>query len=119
LADTCEALIAALYLDGGLDAARQFIVRELAERIEEVRQPGYSGRDHKSRLQERLQALGHGLPAYRVIAEAGPEHRKVFQVEIVADDRLLAQGSGRTKKDAEQEAARLALEALDPPLPPD
>lgn len=117
LADTCEALIAALYLDGGLDVARQFLVRELAARIEEVRQPGYFGRDHKSRLQERLQALGHGLPIYRVIAEAGPEHRKVFQVEIVADDGLLAQGSGRTKKDAEQEAARLALEALEPPSP--
>ncbi len=113
LADTCEALIAALYLDGGLEVARQFLVREFAPRLDEVRQPGYFGRDHKSRLQERLQALGHGLPIYRVIGEAGPEHRKVFQVEVVSEDRLLAQGTGRTKKDAEQEAARLALDTLD------
>ena len=58
LADTCEAIIAALYLDGGLDAARGFLTRELGARIEEARQPGYFGRDHKSRLHERLQGLG-------------------------------------------------------------
>jgi ribonuclease-3 len=112
LADTYEAMIAALYLDGGLDAARQFLLRELGPRIDEARQPGYLGRDHKSRLQERLQALGRSLPVYRVAAEAGPEHRKLFQVEVVVDDRTIAQGAGRTKKDAEQEAARVALETL-------
>ena len=67
LADTCEAIIAALYLDGGLEAARGFIVREIGLRIEEARQPDYFGRDHKSRLQERLQSLGRALPAYRVL----------------------------------------------------
>jgi ribonuclease-3 len=113
LADTCEALIAALYLDGGLDAARQFIVKALGPRIDEARQPGYFGRDHKSRLQERLQAMGRSLPHYRVAAEAGPEHRKLFQVEILVDDAVLARASGRTKKDAEQEAARLALDSLE------
>lgn len=112
LADTCEALIAALYLDGGLDAARAFIVRELAPRIEEARVPGYFGRDHKSRLQERLQGLGRSLPCYRVSAEAGPEHRKQFSVQVVVGDLVLAEGEGRTKKDAEQEAARAALERL-------
>lgn len=112
LADTCEALIAALYLDGGLEAARAFIVKELALRMDEARVPGYFGRDHKSRLQERLQSLGRSLPSYRVSAEAGPEHRKQFSVQVVVDDQLLAEGEGRTKKDAEQEAARAALERL-------
>jgi ribonuclease-3 len=113
LADTCEALIAALYLDGGLEAARAFIVKELALRMDEARAPGYFGRDHKSRLQERLQSLGRSLPLYRVSAEAGPEHRKQFSVQVVVDDEVLAEGEGRTKKDAEQEAARAALEGLE------
>lgn len=113
LADTCEALIAALYIDGGLDAARAFLLRELGPRIEEARQPGYFGRDHKSRLQERLQRLGRPLPSYRVQAEVGPEHRKVFSVQVLVGGETVAHGEGRTKKDAEQEAARLALEALE------
>ncbi|HJU41479.1 MAG TPA: ribonuclease III [Vicinamibacterales bacterium] len=113
LADTCEALIAAIYLDGGLDPARQFLVREFGAAIEQARQPEYFGRDHKSRLQERLQALGRPLPAYRVAGEVGPDHRKLFHVEVVVGDDVLAQGVGRTKKDAEQEGAKLALEALE------
>ncbi len=115
LADTCEALIAALYIDGGLDAARGFILRELGSHIEEARQPGFFGRDHKSRLQERLQSLGRSLPHYRVSAESGPEHRKLFVVQVTVDDVQLAQAEGRTKKDAEQEAARLALAELPAP----
>ncbi|MEW6322022.1 MAG: ribonuclease III [Acidobacteriota bacterium] len=112
LADTCEAVIAALYLDGGLDAARQCILRELGPGIEEARVPGYFGRDHKSRLQELLQGLGGPLPVYRVTAEVGPDHRKVFQVEVVVGDEVIAQGAGRTKKEGEQDAARLAFERL-------
>jgi ribonuclease-3 len=117
LADTCEAIIAALYLDGGLEAARAFLVRELGPRMEEARRPGYFGRDHKSRLQERLQGLGVALPAYQVVVESGPEHRKMFAVQVMTGQRVLARGEGRTKKDAEQEAARLALEALEPDVP--
>ena len=113
LADTCEALIAAIYLDGGLEPARQFLVREFSVAIEQARQPEYFGRDHKSRLQERLQALGRPLPAYRVAGEVGPDHRKLFHVEVVVGEDVLAQGVGRTKKDAEQEGAKLALEALE------
>jgi ribonuclease-3 len=113
LADTCEAIIAALYLDGGLEAARGLIVRETGARIDEARRPGYLGRDYKSRLQERLQGLGRALPVYRVLVETGPEHRKVFSVQVSTGDQPLAHGEGRTKKDAEQEAARLAIETLD------
>jgi ribonuclease-3 len=114
LADTCEALIAAIYLDGGLEPARQFLAREFAPAIEDARQPESFGRDHKSRLQERLQALGRPLPHYRVSGELGPDHRKQFHVEVVVGDEVIAQGVGRTKKDAEQEGAKLALEALRP-----
>ncbi len=109
LADTCEALIAGIYLDGGLEPARQFLLRELAPDIEDARQPEYFGRDHKSRLQERLQGLGRPLPSYRIASEIGPDHRKLFYVEVVVGETVLAQGAGRTKKEAEQEGARLAL----------
>ena len=112
LADTCEALIAAIYLDGGLDPAQQFLTRELSSHIEDARKPEYFGRDHKSRLQERLQALGRPLPIYRVSGEIGPDHRKMFHIEVVVGDTVIAQGVGRSKKDAEQEAAKLAVDAL-------
>jgi ribonuclease-3 len=112
LADTCEALIAAIYLDGGLEPARQFIMRELGDAIEQAGQPDYFGRDHKSRLQEAVQGLGRPLPVYRVAGEAGPEHRKMFHVEVLVSGEVVAQGAGRTKKDAEQDAAKAALEKL-------
>lgn len=112
LADTCEALIAAIYLDGGLDAARQFILREIGADIEEARKPDYFGRDYKSLLQEQLQGLGRPLPLYRVAGEIGPDHRKLFRVEVVVGLEVVAEGSGRTKKEAEQEAAKSALATL-------
>lgn len=112
LADTCEALIAAIYLDGGLEPARRFLMRELATEIEAARQPAYFGRDHKSRLQERLQGMGRPLPSYRIASEIGPDHRKLFYVEVIVGDQTLAQGAGRTKKEAEQEGARLALQEI-------
>ena len=116
LADTCEALIAAVYLDGGLEPARQFLLRELSDTIEAAGQPDYFGRDHKSRLQEALQALGRPLPIYRVAGEIGPDHRKLFHVEVQVGGQMIAQGAGRTKKDAEQDAAKAALATL--PAPP-
>jgi len=112
LADTCEALIAAIYLDGGLDQARSFLMRELSSGIADAKQPEYFGRDHKSRLQEQLQARGRPLPSYRVSGEVGPDHRKLFHVEVCVGAEVIAQGVGRTKKEAEQEGARLALAAL-------
>jgi ribonuclease-3 len=115
LADTCEALIAAIYLDGGLEPARQFLMRELGDILEEAGRPDYFGRDHKSRLQEAVQGLGRSLPIYRVAGEAGPEHRKQFHVEVLVDGAIVAQGAGRTKKDAEQDAAKTALEILGRP----
>ena len=115
LADTCEALIAAIYLDGGLESARHFLMREFSAGIEEARRLDYFGRDHKSRLQERLQAAGRPLPSYRISAEVGPDHRKMFHVEVFVGDEMIAQGMGRTKKEAEQEGAMRGLEAIEGP----
>ncbi len=115
LADTCEALIAAIYLDGGLEPARQFLLRELGDTLEQAGRPDYFGRDHKSRLQEALQSMGRSLPTYRVAGEAGPEHRKLFHVEVLVGGDVIAQGIGRTKKDAEQDAAKTALQTIDRP----
>lgn len=109
LADGYEALIAALYLDGGLPAAAAFLERELTEAIETSAAQTVVGHDYKSALQERLQALGRPLPEYRVAAESGPDHRKVFTIDVVVAGEILGSAMGKAKKEAEQEAARLAL----------
>ncbi len=108
LADAYEALIAAIYLDGGLDAAADFLRRELKEALD-AGSAQTLVRDYKSALQERLQALGRSLPEYRVSGETGPDHRKVFVVEVVVNGEVLGTAAGKAKKEAEQEAAREAL----------
>ena len=108
LADGCEALIAALYLDGGIDAARTFLLDELADEIAHVRSPDFL-RDYKSALQERLQSTGRPLPVYVVTAEVGPEHDKRFHVTVRVGPDVLADSVGKTKKEAEQAAAKEAL----------
>ena len=117
LADAWEALLAAIYLDGGIDAARRFVIGELADEIAAVRSPAFL-RDFKSALQERLQSADQPLPDYVVSGTAGPDHDKLFHVEVRVAGEPLASASGRTKKDAEQEAARLALERLTAADPP-
>jgi ribonuclease-3 len=111
LADAYEALIAAIYLDGGLPAAAAFLERELSDAIEEGAGQTVVGQDYKSALQERVQALGHPLPEYRVAAESGPDHRKVFTIDVVVAGEVLGSATGKAKKAAEQEAARLALDS--------
>ena len=112
LADAYEALIAAIYLDGGIEQARAFVARELAAQIAEVREGSLTGQDHKSALQEYLQSRELPLPEYRLAGSVGPDHRKQFRVEVVISDEAMAQAVGPSKKEAEQEAARLALEKL-------
>ena len=112
LADGYEALIAALYLDGGMPAAAAFLERELSDAIESCAGETVVGQDYKSALQERLQALGQPLPEYRVAAESGPDHRKEFTIDVVVAGEIVGTASGKAKKEAEQEAARLALERL-------
>ena len=95
-----------------MDAASAFLRRELADAIDAGQQPDFHGQDFKSALQERLQSLGKPLPEYRVVNEEGPDHRKVFHVDVIAAGQTLASASGKAKKEAEQEAARLALMRL-------
>jgi ribonuclease-3 len=125
LANALEAVIAALYLDGGLAAAREFIDRHIIEPAEasllgvlHSSEP-FSGAvgDYKSALQERLQAAGHGQPQYVLTAQSGPDHQKRFRIEVrVAGSTgallTLAGADGSTKKQAQQEAARLAFARL-------
>jgi ribonuclease-3 len=113
LADGYEALIAAVYLDGGIEHARAFIAREFTGLIAEVRDSGgVAGQDYKSTLQELLQSRELPLPDYRLVGTIGPDHRKLFQVEVVVKGEALADATGTSKKEAEQEAARAALEKL-------
>lgn len=112
LADGYEALLAAIYLDGGVEQARAFIVREFTPLVEEVREHGLVAHDYKSALQEYLQSRDESLPEYRIAGTVGPDHRKLFQVEVVVRGEALASATGASKKEAEQEAARLALQRL-------
>ena len=112
LADAFEALVAGLYLDGGLEAAETFLLRELKDELDAGSARNFMGQDYKSALQERVQALGRALPEYRVASESGPDHRKIFNIEVVVSGEVLGHASGKAKKEAEQEAARLALERL-------
>jgi ribonuclease-3 len=109
LADAYEALIAAVYLDGGLEAARGFVRRSLVEGAIAVEAERQGHTDHKSALQEFLQSRGMSPGSYHVIAESGPDHQKTFRVEVRIAGQVTAMGCGRTKKEAEQSAAIAAL----------
>lgn len=112
LADGYEAVIAAIYLDGGVDEARDFVSRQFAEDLEDVRSPEFWGRDYKSALQELVQSRELPLPEYAVAAESGPDHRKVFHVEVRIRGEAFGSARGPSKKVAEQEAARKAMDRL-------
>ncbi len=122
-ANAMEALIAALYLDGGLEVARAFVEREVLAGVlpglersitEETASGGFSGAvgDHKSSLQELMQAENMGRPEYVLISESGPDHRRVFHVEVQLNGETLAGAEGHTKKQAQQKAAQLAVTRL-------
>lgn len=112
LADAFEAVIAAIYLDGGLAAAREMLRTALFESVEE-RGTSLFETDRKSALQEFLQGRGKPPAEYRLAAESGPDHHKTFQVEVWIDGSRMASGQGTTKKEAEQRAAGSALERLE------
>jgi ribonuclease-3 len=115
IADCYEALIAAIYLDGGIEPARAFIERQFGELIEEAKRTGVRAtftEDYKSALQEWLQSHDRGLPLYRLAAEIGPAHRRRFEVEVVVGGEAVARAEGKSKKDAAQAAAKRALEVL-------
>jgi ribonuclease-3 len=111
LADTLEAIIGAVYLDGGIDAARGLIDRWLLTNAGALLARRSMG-NYKSRLQEMLQARFKSPPRYRVLRTEGPDHDRVFTVEAVFNGVILGTGAGHNKKMAEQEAARRSLQRL-------
>ena len=115
LADALEAVIAAVYLDGGFTASRDFTVGVLADELHRLdvvqEQPG--GDDYKTRFQEWCQKRYEMLPQYLVVGEAGPDHQKTFDVEVHVNHRVVGVGRGNSKKEAEQEAAQRALEQME------
>jgi ribonuclease III len=123
LVDALEAILGAMYLDGGMEAAREFVLRQVVtpelERIA-LNESGLPGNDYKSALQEKLQASGRPQPCYALVKEQGPEHSKIFTVEArlqgpgtEAKPEFVGRAEGSTKKNAEQQAARQVLEYLD------
>jgi ribonuclease-3 len=112
LADTFEAVVAAIYLDAGLAAAREFAARTLLDAAVKTEGSRLDLSDHKSALQELLQGRGMPPASYQVVRQEGPDHRKTFWVELQVADIVSATGSGANKKEAEQAAAGQALEQL-------
>ncbi len=112
LVDAYEALIGAMYIDGGIEAASAFLVKQLEGILDTLDVEHIVFGDFKSALQERLHNLGRPEPAYRVVNEIGPDHRKTFVVQVLVDDKPIAEASGRTKTEAQQAAARIALDSL-------
>jgi ribonuclease-3 len=122
LADAMEAVVAAVYVGGGLDPVLALIDRFLGEAFARAT-AGTLDRDFKTQLQELAQSRLRSTPRYRVVRELGPDHSKTFEVETDLRGEVVGRGAGRSKKDAEQAAARLALDALgrrfaDVPAPP-
>lgn len=112
LADTLEALFGAVYLDSGWEAARKFILEKLKDIIDDA----IHGRlypDYKTRLQEIIQANSDLGICYQIVNEEGPDHNKTFYVNVSIGDDIRGGGSGRNKKEAEQNAAKAALSKLD------
>lgn len=109
LADTLEAIIASIYLDSGLKFARRFVLKILEDKIRQLAQDEIKY-DYKTALQECWQSTMHHPPVYSVIAETGPEHEKIFEVEVLLGDTPYGRGVGKNKKTAEQRAAKVALE---------
>lgn len=111
LADTIEAIIGALFIDSGLPAAEKFIYDHIL--IDAEQKAGEPLKDSKSRLQEEIQAQGNPAPRYTVAEEQGPDHDKTFTINVLVNDVIFAQGVGKSKGQAEQNAAQEALRKLD------
>ena len=111
LADSVEAVIAAIYLDGGIEEVEKFIVNNLKEEIE-IATKHVGDKDYKTVLQEKLQIHGDVKIEYIIIKESGPDHDKTFEAEVKYNGKILAEGKGNTKKEAQMQAAKKALENL-------
>ena len=112
LADVFEAVVGAIYLDQGFEAVKSFLAENLFPKFTEIKEKKLY-RDSKSVLQEVVQAKSYPTPTYEVIAEEGPDHSKVFTIQVKINDEVMGQGAGKSKQSAQQEAARMALEKLE------
>ena len=108
LSDAIEAVLGAIYLEGGYQKAREVVLRLFREKIDTIMHSAVLS-DYKTELQERTQLLFSTLPEYRVIKQEGEEHKKVFTIEVYIDGKMLGRGTGRSKKEAQTFAAREAL----------
>ncbi|MCX6827410.1 MAG: ribonuclease III [candidate division Zixibacteria bacterium] len=113
IADAVEAVIGAIYLDGGLNVARNFVHRTIISRQEDIL-ANINQHNYKGDLLEYLQARGEGAPIYEVVSEEGPDHEKVFKIAVHTNGKTTGTGTGSTKKEAEQQAAAAALGHLQP-----
>lgn len=111
-ASALEALVGAIYQDGGFEKAREFSQRLFERKIQEVDVTNLYQSDYKTRLQEIIQEKKRLTPTYEILKEEGPDHDKVFYVRVSVADVPMAEGKGKSKKQAEQDAARQALELL-------
>ena len=111
LADSVEAVIAAIYLDGGIEEAKKFIIENLKGEIKEATKH-VGDKDYKTVLQEKLQEHGEVKIEYEITQEKGPDHNKSFEAQVSCDGKILARGKGKSKKEAEMHAAKKALENL-------
>lgn len=109
LADSVEAVIAAMFIDGGLEPAKKFIIENLKDEIE-IATKHVGEKDYKTVLQEELQKNGEVKIEYKIINESGPDHDKTFEAEVSLNGKVLATGVGKSKKEAEMQAAKKALE---------
>ncbi|MBK7142712.1 MAG: ribonuclease III [bacterium] len=112
ISDAFEAVIGAVYLDGGIDAARDIVLRSIYTRREKIL-TDTSQRNYKGDLLELIQAKGEGVPRYDVVSEEGPDHEKTFHVIVTIGGQKVGEGVGSSKKEAEQKAASQALETLE------
>jgi ribonuclease-3 len=110
LADAFEGVLGAVYMDGGLRVARSFVIRHLGSVLREVLGSYEAAEDYKTRLQEMIQARTHQTPRYAVIGTSGPAHAREFEAEVTIEGKVLGTGRGASRKQAEQAAAREALE---------
>ena len=113
LAGALEALIGAAFLDGGLSKARRLVLHLLRPDLDEIAARGVTA-DSKSELQHVAQTRWQEIPHYRLVSSEGPDHAKLFTVEVLVGSRVMGRGQGRNKKQAELDAARRALETLRP-----
>lgn len=111
LANAFEALIGAIFIDQGFEKVAEFLENQFSDLLSSITSPE-ALKDSKSLLQEKVQAKGHSSPVYRLISSCGPDHLKVFTMGVYVDDKLLAEGTDKSKQQAEEVAAQKALEIL-------